>query len=79
MEFLVLLLPRGHVIELVIDLMNGGGDVVQLSNGLTVGSIIFPTHPVEDSSDDGSEDEADCADEFGDHAGTRRSRSATLS
>ena len=49
MEFLVLLLPLGHVIELVVYLMNGGGDVFQLSNGLTVGSVIFPTHPVEDS------------------------------
>ena len=54
------------------------GDVVQPSDGLTVGSIIFPTHPVEDSSDDDSEDETDCADQFGDHAGTLRSRSATL-
>jgi hypothetical protein len=43
-----------------------------------VGSVILPTHPVEDSSDDGSEDEADCADQFGDHAGALRSRSATL-
>ncbi len=59
--------------------MNGGGDVVQLSNGLTVGSVILPTHPVEDSSDDGSEDETDGTDQFGDHAGTLRSRSATLS
>jgi len=77
MEFLMLLLPHGDAIELVIDLMNGGGDVVQLSNGLTVGSIIFPTHPVEDSSDDGSEDEADCADQFGDHDATARFSSAT--
>jgi hypothetical protein len=44
MEFLVLLLPRGHVIELVVDLMNGGGDVFYLSDRLTVGSITFPTH-----------------------------------
>tara|TARA_B100000809_G_scaffold201452_1_gene202047 strand:+ start:58 stop:294 length:237 start_codon:yes stop_codon:yes gene_type:complete len=67
MEFLMLLLPHGDAIELVINLMNGGGDVVQLSDGLTVGSVILPAHPVEDSSDDGSEDEAACADQFGDH------------
>ena len=79
MEFLVLLLPRGHVIELVIDLMNGGGDVVQLSNGLTVGGVVLSAHPVEQASDDGSEDETDGTDQFGDHAGTLRSRSATLS
>jgi hypothetical protein len=30
-----------------------------------VGSVILPTHPVEDSSDDGSEDETACADQFG--------------
>ena len=77
MEFLVLLLPRGHVIELVVDLMNGGGDVVQLSDGLTVGSIVFPAHPVEDSSDDGSEDEAERPDHFRYHDAYHRFRAAT--
>ena len=55
------------------------GDVVQPSDGLTVGSIIFPTHPVEDSSDDGSKDEADCADHFRYHDATLRFSSATSS
>ena len=77
MELLVLLLPLGHVIELVIDLINGGGDVVQLSDGLAVGSVIFPAHPVEDSSDDGSEDEAACTDQLGDHDATLRFSSET--
>ena len=48
MDFLVLLLPLRHVVQLVIDLMNGGGDVFQLSNGLTVGGVVRPAHPLED-------------------------------
>jgi hypothetical protein len=57
MELLMLLLPRGHVIELVVDLMNGGGDVVQPGDGLTVGSIVFPAHRAEGAGDDGGQDE----------------------
>jgi len=48
MDFLVLLLPLHHVVQLIIDLMNGRGDVFQLSNDLTVGGVVRPAHPLED-------------------------------
>ena len=47
--------------------MNSGGDVVQLSNGLTVGGVVLSAHPVEQASDDGSEGKADGAVQFRDH------------
>lgn len=52
MELLVLLLPLRHVVQLLVYLMDGLGDVFQLSDGFTVGGIVFTTHPLEEAGDD---------------------------
>ena len=55
----MLLLPLSHFIELLIDLIDGGGDVVQLSNGLAVGSTVFVAPPLQYTGNGSSNDEAD--------------------
>ena len=55
----MLLLPLSHFIELLIDLIDGGGDVVQLSNGLAVGSTVFVAPPLQYTGNGSSNDKAD--------------------
>jgi hypothetical protein len=49
----VLLLPLSDLVYLLVDVLDGGGDVVELAHGPAVGVVVLAADAVEESGDDG--------------------------
>ncbi len=75
MEFLVLLLPLGDLLDRLVDVLDGGGDVVQLPHGPAVSLVVLAADTVEEPGDDGGDDDAEGADEF---VGEKKMSSTTM-
>ena len=67
MEPLVALLPLGEATNLPVDVLDRGGDLVQLLEGPAVGVVVLAADAVAEARDDGSDDDTDGTYEFGDH------------